>query len=342
MQRDFWIVAVNYNGLEDTRKCLRSLRAAAHPRLAVVLVDNASATDPTAVLRAEFPWCRFVRNAVNGGWAGGNNTGIRYALEHGADQVLLLNNDTSVSPRLVDDLLAAAEQHPTFGVLGPVIYYMDDPTEVMTDGCVFNRPGDEGFFQRKVVPLTASNPPYVAEVDIVNGCAMMIRAAVFRRIGLIDERFFLIHEESDFCLRAHQAGFRCGVLNRGLVWHKGSSAFKRSGKRWQRYYDARNLALLLRKHQSSHKSGRGAWWSRLEYLKYVYYRYAIEREEGHEDAARAVLEGVCDALAGRYGAYDPAPRPALPLVRGLFDFWFRRRAGGVVGKEAPRGATAVR
>ena len=59
----------------------------------------------------------------------------------------------------------------------------------------------------------------------------MIRAEVFERIGLIDERFFLIHEESDFCLRARQAGFRCGVLGEALVWHKGSSSFKRTGKR---------------------------------------------------------------------------------------------------------------
>jgi len=180
------------------------------------------------------------------------------------------------------------------------------------------------------------------DVDIVNGCAMMIGAPVFRRIGLIDERFFLIHEESDFCLRARQAGFGCGVLNQGLVWHKGSSTFKLSGKRWQRYYDARNLALLLRKHQASHRPGRGAWRSRLEYLKYVYYRYALEREEGQADAADAVLEGVCDTLVRRYGAYAAGPRPALPFVRGLFDFWFRRRHRQAPGKEARRGAAAVR
>ena len=185
-------------------------------------------------MHAEFPWCPVIRNAVNGGWAGGNNTGIVYALEHGADQVLLLNNDTTVSPQLADTLLAAAENYPDYGVIGPVIHYMDEPAEVMTDGCVFNQPNYPGFFQRKPVPLTPDGPPSVSEVDIVNGCAMMIRATVFRHIGLIDERFFLIHEESDFCLRSRQAGFRCGVLNEGLVWHKGSSAFKRSGKQLQR------------------------------------------------------------------------------------------------------------
>jgi GT2 family glycosyltransferase len=335
-----WIVVVNYDGWEDTWKCLRSLTALTAPAC-TVLVDNASTTDRLAEARDQFPWCHVVRNPVNGGWAGGNNTGIRYALERGADQVLLLNNDTTVAPRLAEAMLAAAAAHPAYGVLGPVIYFMDEPDAVMTDGCVFNRPGP-GFFQRKQVPLGARSTPQVVDVDIVNGCAMMIGAAVFRRIGLIDERFFLIHEESDFCLRARRAGFCCGVLNQGLVWHKGSSAFRRSGKRWQRYYDARNLALLLRKHHVRHRAGRGAWRSRLEYVKYVYYRYAIEREEGQPDAAEAVLEGVCDALAGRYGVYSRAPRAALPVVRSLFEFWFRRRTRRAAVTGGASRAVAVR
>jgi GT2 family glycosyltransferase len=316
-----WIVSVNYNGLEDTRKCLRSLQAVADPRPSVVVVDNASNDDPTPSLRDEFPWAHLVRNPVNGGWAGGNNTGIVYALERGAAQVVLLNNDTIVTPDFPQRLLAAAAAHPDFGVIGPVINYMDDPGEVMTDGCIFNRPGGQGFFQRRPVPLMRADPPALTEVDIVNGCCMMVSRAVFDRIGLIDERFFLIHEESDFCLRARQAGFRCGVMGETLVWHKGSSSFKRSGKRWQRYYDARNLSLLLRKHQATHRPGRGAWRSRLEYVKYVYYRYSVEREEGSPDSASAVLEGFCDALACRFGPYAPAPARPLPIVRSLFELW---------------------
>ena len=146
MHQSIWVVVVNFNGLEDTRKCLASLRRIDYPTLSTVVVDNASRQDPTKVLRAEFPWCHIVRNPVNGGWAGGNNTGIRYALERGADQVILLNNDTTVAPRLVEALLAAARARPEFGILGPVIRFMDDPDETMTDGGLFNRPGFPGFF----------------------------------------------------------------------------------------------------------------------------------------------------------------------------------------------------
>jgi GT2 family glycosyltransferase len=321
-----WIVVVNYNGLEDTRKCLRSLGAAGDPAPHVVLVDNASAQDPIAALRAEFPWVHYVRNPVNEGWAGGNNVGVRYALDRGADYVLLLNNDTVVSPRLVGTLLGTAAAHPDFGILGPVINFMDEPGKVMTDGCVFNRPDSWGFFERKPVPPASADTPAVTEVDIVNGCAMMVSRRVFDRIGLIDERFFLIHEESDFCLRAQHAGFRCGVLGEVLVWHKGSSTFNRTGRGTQRYYDARNLCLLLRKHRRNPAGRRGAWRSCVEYVKYVYYRYAIEREHGQTEAADAVLQGLCDAATGRYGPFARRRRTALPLLRGVFEFWRRRRA----------------
>jgi GT2 family glycosyltransferase len=314
----FWVVLVNYYGLNDTLKCLQSLESVRAESVSVVLVDNASANDPTDTVANQFPWCKVIRNSVNGGWSGGNNVGVRYALDHGADQVLLLNNDTTVSRDLINELATAVAAHPDYAILGPVIYFMDEPANVMTDGCLFNRLGYNGFFQRKPVPLGPLAPAAVTEVDIVNGCAMLIRAEVFRRIGLIDERFFLIHEESDFCLRAREAGFRCGILNRGLVWHKGSSTFKRSGKRLQRYYDCRNLCLLLTKHAGSHRSGRGLLASLQQYAKYVYYRYSIELENDCPEAADAVLEGLWDALTRRFGPCGSQRRWGVPLLRQCF------------------------
>jgi GT2 family glycosyltransferase len=333
------IVLLNYNGLADTIRCLRSLKAAGPPP--AVVVDNASAEDPSAVLRSEFPWCSVVPNSVNGGWAGGNNVGIRYALERGAELIVLLNNDTVISPDFVPRLTAAATAYPDYGVLGPVIRFMDPPHEVQTDGCMFNDPACSGFFHRMPVELISASIPEVTEVDIVNGCCMMVRAEVFRHIGLIDERFFLIHEESDFCLRARRAGFCCGVLGEALVWHKGSSSFRRAGNRWQRYYDARNLYLLLSKHAATHRRGRGTLRSLWEYLKYTYHRYAIEREAGHADSADAVVEGVYDALLRRFGPFRAGPRPAVPLLLGAFEVWRAARPASP-RKEPPRHATVVR
>jgi GT2 family glycosyltransferase len=193
---------------------------------------------------------------------------------------------------------------------------MDEPTTVMTDGCVFNHPDREGFFQREPVALTPLQQ--VTEVEIVNGCCMMISAELIRTIGLIDERFFLVHEESDFCLRAREAGFRCGVIGEALVWHKGSSSFQRTGKRVQRYYDARNLYLLLDKHVDEQPAGRSRIASMTAYLRYVYHRWSIEHENGNADAANAVVEGLYDALSARFGPLQSNGRWGLGLVRGLF------------------------
>ena len=306
-----WIVPVNFNGLEDTRKCLRSLAALTSPA-SVVVVDNASNEDPTATLKREFPAVHLIRNPVNAGWSGGNNAGIRFALARGADFILLLNNDTTVHPELIARLLAAANAHPECGIIGPVIRYMDEPELAMTDGTRFNRPGYSGFFQRQPVP---EREGVVEETDIVNGCCMMVRAAVFERIGLIDDRFFLIHEEADFCLRSREAGWSCGILAEGLVWHKGSSAFKRSGKRWQRYYDTRNLGLLLAKHRTE----RSKLSSYSHYLRYAYHRYCHERDEGHSDAAVAVLEGLADAATRRYGPYEKRSRWSVPALHFVFE-----------------------
>jgi GT2 family glycosyltransferase len=211
----------------------------------------------------------------------------------------------------------------------------------MTDGCVFNPAGAPGFFQRKAVALEPADSPTVTEVDIVNGCCMMIAAPVLARIGLVDERFFLVHEESDLCLRARRAGFRCGVLSEALVWHKGSVSFRRTGQGTQRYYDARNLFLLLRKHLFTH-ARRGPNRSRWEYLKYVYYRYAIEREQDEKAGADAVLEGFADALAGRYGPRNGRRCPAVPMIRWLFETYRRRRAGQSRSREGAFCAPTVR
>jgi GT2 family glycosyltransferase len=330
-----WIVPVNYNGLEDTRKCLRSL-AETSPTASVVLVDNASIVDPTPIIGTEFPWVHLIRNRTNEGWSGGNNTGIRHALAQGAEFVILLNNDTTVHPRFVGRLLAAADANPEHGVLGPVIRFMDEPEQTMADGVSFNLPGTLGLFGHVPVPEKSAEPPSVTEVDVVNGCCMMIRRSVFERVGLIEDRFFLIHEESDFCLRVQRAGFKCGVIAEGLVWHKGSSSFKRSGKRWQRYYDTRNLGLLLSRHPARSGGRRNELASYLAYLRYAYHRYCHEREDGHLDAADAVLEGLVDLATRQFGPHRPRTRWSVPVLRCAFELL--RRLKPSRSSEPPVGA----
>lgn len=318
-------VVLNFNGLEDTVKCLRSLMPLAADGCDVILVDNGSAIDPAGPALDVLPDLTYLRNTQNLGYAGGNNTGIRWALERGADFVLVLNNDTVVAPSIVDDLLAVFAADDRLGIVGPVVNFMDEPDVVMTDGVAFNPgPGTE-FFKRIIVPPVSEHPSAVP-VDIVNGCCMMIRSDVFHRAGLFDEQFFIVHEESDLCLRAGRAGFGCAVLSRTLVWHKGSSAFERSGRQLQRYFDARNLFYLIRRHTGKAGGSRNFAATLPHYLKYCFYRYDGELEARKPAAARAVVEGAIDAFAGRVGPYARHRRPAASLLSTAFSA--RRRLRG--------------
>lgn len=311
------VVVLNYNGLEDTLKCLTSLSKLVSPAPIVVLVDNASQLDPRDAALNILPAALYVRTEANLGYAGGNNCGVTVALEAGADYILVLNNDTVVSPDIVTRLLQAMEQDGSLAVVGPVINYMEEPDRVMTDGVRFNPKNGREFFQRIVVPVGSSASPLV-EVDIVNGCCMMLRASVVRTIGGFDESLFIVHEESDWCLRALRAGYKCAILPMTLVWHKGSSSFERSGRRWQRYYDTRNLFTLLARHASEVSDSRGRIRSLAACLRYSYHRHEHEREAGQGLAAGAVVEGVVDALTRRTGPYREGRRFLAPAVSGLF------------------------
>jgi len=324
MAPNIWIVLLTYNGIDDTLKCLRSLENIKDPRMSVVVVDNGSNDNPLPAVQTGFPWAHTVKNADNFGFAGGNNRGIEYALEHGADWVMLLNNDTIVSENFIERMADAVAAHPGYSIIGPVINYMDEPETVMTDGVLFNMPGSRGFFMRKPVEVTSATPPTITEVDVVNGCCMMIAAPVFRSIGLIDERFFIYHEETDFCLRAKNAGYKSGVIGDQLVWHKGTSSFKKTGKALPRYYDARNLVLVLAKHGGARYQGRSIFGTSVMYVRYIYYRYCVEREDGHPESADAVIAGFSDALTRRYGRFAPARRPLVTPIRMLFELGRRR------------------
>ena len=243
---------------------------------------------------------------------------------------MLLNNDTTVEPQFVERLMAAANAHPEHGILGPVIRFLAPPYEVQTEGVIFNKPCEPGFFQRVPVPLATTEPPTVVEVDIVNGCCLMLRRGVVEKIGLVDEAFFLIHEEADYCLRAQEAGFKLGVIAESLVFHKGSSTFEREGHGFQRYYDARNLLRLLRNHRG--RPGERSYFRGFVHaIRYALSRYALEREKGFRESADAVLAGLYDGLIGRYGPRSDRWRPGFGIVRRVIaGIW---RLKGAIARE---------
>ena len=242
------VIILNWNGKDDTLECLHSVAAIDYPALEVVVVDNGSQDGSVQAIRAAFPHITIVETGANLGYAGGNNAGIRYCLENlSTDFLLLLNNDTLVDPHFITRLVVASHEHPRAAVLGPKILRCEPPDVLWFAGgywkahnSSFSHVGDgekdTGQFDED------------KETDFVTGCAMLMRTSVVREIGPLDERFFLTHEDVDWCYRARSAGYSCRFVPAARVHHKVSASFARGRASLGIYFTARNRLLWAEMH----------------------------------------------------------------------------------------------
>ena len=241
-----YIIVLTWNQSALTLACLQSLQATTYANAHVIVVDNGSHDGTADSIRLHFPAVSLIANPENLGFVQGNNQGIAQALAGGADYVMLLNNDTVVDPGMLSDILAVAESDATIGIVGPTICYFDPPDVIWGAGARVDwRTGDTYRLHANEKDDAAQGVPY--EVEFVGGCALCIKRQVIERIGLLDERFFIYYEETDWCIRTKSAGYRCVVAPRGKIWHKVSAAMG-EGTAMTVYYMSRNRLLFLTKH----------------------------------------------------------------------------------------------
>jgi GT2 family glycosyltransferase len=120
-----WAVCVlNWNGREDTMRCLEALLGV-RGEFVTVVADNGSTDGSVGSIRAEYPHVEVVENGANLGFSGGNNAAIRVALAGGAEWVVLVNNDAEPHPGMLEALQAAAERRPGAGALAGKLLYPD-------------------------------------------------------------------------------------------------------------------------------------------------------------------------------------------------------------------------
>jgi len=236
------VVVLNWNGWDDTRECLESLREVNGCR--VLLVDNGSTDGSVERARSEFPEVEIVENGANLGFTEGNNRGIERALADGAGYVMLLNNDTIVDRGFLEPMLDALERDG-LGFASPQILYADERNAVWfcggeidwRTGWAYHRKPDGGGPQRGLVPTV-----------IATGCCLLAPRATWEQVGLLDQRFFLFWEDADWTLRATRSGHRGAVVTESRIWHKVSRSFARGEPTLGTFYFVRNGLLFGRKH----------------------------------------------------------------------------------------------
>jgi GT2 family glycosyltransferase len=287
---------LNWNQKDLTCECLESLAGLDYPDYEIVVVDNGSRDGEAAEIQSRFPSAIVIENGRNLGFAEGNNVGIRYALDSGADYVMLLNNDTAVDPQMLKRLIEVAGGDGRIGIVGPKICYFDEPGTIWSAGGVLKSRGEP--IMLGLDEKDAGQHDTLKEVDWVTGCALCIRTSVIERIGLIDARFFIYFEENDWCYRAKEGGFKIIYVPEALMWHKIQPGQQALSPRHV-YLMTRNGLLYMRKTGASlpqilhlivaqNLRTIGAWT--------VYGRHKDKRH-----LRRSVLRGVFDFLMGRYG-----------------------------------------
>jgi GT2 family glycosyltransferase len=213
------IVVVDYNGLDDTLRCLSTLRDTSYPNLIVFVVDNASENDNASGVAAAFPDVVVSRNEVNLGFAAGANGAMRRALDAGAEYVLFLNNDALLDVDALDRLVDAMERNERIGVAGPRVRSLNEPGRIQNLGYAYNEwfgiPQAVGA--GKPVDWAPAKPRQLAWIM---GCALLARRTLLMATGGFDPDFFLYSEDHYLCKSARNLGYELCLVEGADVLHR--------------------------------------------------------------------------------------------------------------------------
>ncbi len=306
MSSDIYAMVLNWNGADDTIRCLESLNRIDREDLRRVVVDNGSSDDSVARIQRAFPDVELMTTGSNLGYAGGNNYGLRRLLERKPEFICLLNNDIVVEPGFLDSLLACARRDARAGIIGPQVLFLDRPDVVWSQkisvdpltGRIVSREHGRSA-DDKAKPKTAG---------AVSGAVMLIRRETLESVGLFDERYAFYHEDVDLCLRAKRAGWKTMVVPEAVVRHRVGGAMNVSGGADDIYYLVRNHLLVINSAFPIPFLFRLP--RNLLIVSYNLLFLLFTTRKGNAAALRAWAEGIRDYLRRRWGMRRrPADRP---------------------------------
>ncbi|MEO8584493.1 MAG: glycosyltransferase family 2 protein [Flavitalea sp.] len=241
------IITLNYNQTEITCAFLESARALQYPNYEILVCDMASASDPTGqILGGNYPHTRLLKSRKNLGFAGGNNWGMRQAK---GEFIFIVNNDTEVTPDLLQKLINPFYKDPEIGVTCPKIKYYSNPNVIQYAG--FNpmnvytgRTTSIGVMEEDVGQYNISR-----ETSGAHGCAMMVKREIMEKVGMFAEKFFLYYEEWDWSARITRAHYKIWYTGDAEIYHKESLTVGKSNP-IKVYYHTRNRILYMRRNSN--------------------------------------------------------------------------------------------
>jgi GT2 family glycosyltransferase len=295
------VVLVDWNGVEVTRECLSSLKkvdVSFLDRFQVILVDNGSDEPVMDEVGDDFRNMLYIRSTVNQGFAGGNNLGIRYAIENNFAYTLLLNNDTTVAPDFIYHLFKTLEENENVAAAQPKIYFAHNKQLLWNAGNKFDRifgtTSTRGYNE-----IDKGQYDEAATMPWLTGCCMLIRNKALKQHvpSLLSEKFKTYFEDVELSFRLRHAGYELMYVPASKIWHiAGYSAERNQDKEGKKfpeivYLHTRNKIWIARAYSLSLTRPLAMFWQ-YGYCVLLLTYYAIK---GRWKKYNKVIQAMQDA-----------------------------------------------
>lgn len=218
------VVTVNYFNPEETVACIKSFDKLKKIGLTLsfFVVDNGGSAESNQNLSRKLPQARIIKSINNLGFAGGSNLGIKLALKEKADYVLLINPDTIIETKDFFTQMLSVKAD----LVAPLIRYRENNLNIYDSGGKIDR-----LFGRNTHLTAHTKKIGSGKPDYFSGACILISSSVLRKIGLLNEGYFLYYEDADFCLRALKAGFSLSLCREAIIYHHLSTTTSKIGKK---------------------------------------------------------------------------------------------------------------
>lgn len=236
------IIIPTYNRKNELLGCLDSVYRSSYNNIETIVVDNASIDGTTKLVRKLYPQTEIIELDRNTGVTGGRNVGAKIAK---GDFILFLDSDVIIDKLMIDALVKVMLNDDSIGIVGPVIYYNDEPNRIWAAGTSIDLPSGRVHFNQN---LETAEP---FEVQVMPP-PIMIRRKTLEEIGLFDNNFFAAFEDSDFCFKVKEVGLKVVCDPKAKAWHKipVEKKIQELHVLSRSYYMARNRTMFMRKHAS--------------------------------------------------------------------------------------------
>lgn len=245
-----YIIILNFNNYKDTICCLKSISQLHYTNYFIVVCDNNSRDNSEVeilnwIRKGKYSNIKYIQTGDNRGYAGGNNVGIRFAMQQNdMDYVWILNNDTIVDNFALDELIKIVANNPQIGMCGSKLVYSWNHEKIQGYGGIYNK---FTGMTKNIIDIRE-----IEKMDYVIGAAMLVSKSFLKNIGLMNEEYFLYFEELDWAVRSKKR-FKLACAAKSIVYHKegattGSNIVKKRTNDLAAYFSVRNRLLFTKKY----------------------------------------------------------------------------------------------